>query len=65
MRPRMLDLQPSQLERKDKNIGFDGYIDNLILRIYQNISGSISGYFDTKYQLMKIDKKKIIKMLEK
>ena len=61
----MLDLQPSQLERKDKNIGFDGYIDNLILRIYQNISRSISEYFDTKYQLMKIDKKKIIKMLEK
>ena len=35
---------------KDKNIGFDRYINNSILWIYWDILKNIVGYFDKKYQ---------------
>ena len=50
------------VDSKDEHIGFDGYIGNLILRIYGDILGHISGYFGTKY---KKKLSKLMKILEK
>ena len=40
-----VDMMTKSLHIKDKNIGFDGYINTWILRIYQIYRRHISRYF--------------------